>query len=120
MLSLVDPLIALLPCVGDYLTLDPLVDLAATPAAVAQIGLNVVLFVPLGFLLRYRFGRGVRSATAAGLIRCPPGRPTWTGPASPGVAWPCLAAGRASAGGGPYCLGVDRGGGDRSVGAPAP
>ncbi|MFE9750591.1 VanZ family protein [Saccharothrix saharensis] len=33
-----------------------------------QVALNVVLFVPLGFLLRYRFGRGVVSATAIGLL----------------------------------------------------
>ncbi|MEV4350940.1 VanZ family protein [Actinoplanes sp. NPDC049596] len=55
------------PCTGDFLTLNPLVDLAATPAAVAQIGLNVLLFVPLGLLLRYRWRRGALATAAVGL-----------------------------------------------------
>ncbi|WP_246019410.1 VanZ family protein [Saccharothrix australiensis] len=37
-------------------------------AALSQVLLNVVLFVPLGFLLRYRFGRGLPAATAVGLL----------------------------------------------------
>ncbi|MFC3737271.1 VanZ family protein [Paractinoplanes deccanensis] len=51
---------------ADFLNVNPLDDVAATPAAVAQILLNVALFVPLGFLLRYRFGRRAVAATAIG------------------------------------------------------
>ncbi|CAL9413786.1 hypothetical protein SUDANB95_01700 [Actinosynnema sp. ALI-1.44] len=36
-------------------------------AALAQVLLNVVLFVPLGFLLRYRFAQGLAAATLIGL-----------------------------------------------------
>ncbi|WP_197289391.1 VanZ family protein [Saccharothrix sp. NRRL B-16348] len=39
-----------------------------TSPAFLQVALNVVLFVPLGFLLRYRFRRGVVAATAMGLL----------------------------------------------------
>ncbi len=49
------------------LSLNPLDSVAATPAAVLQLGLNVVLFVPLGFLLRYRFRRGLAVRAVLGL-----------------------------------------------------
>ncbi|WP_148089070.1 VanZ family protein [Saccharothrix texasensis] len=39
-----------------------------TSPAFLQVALNVALFVPLGFLLRYRFRRGVVVATAVGLL----------------------------------------------------
>ncbi|MCE6997254.1 VanZ family protein [Saccharothrix sp. S26] len=39
-----------------------------TSPAFLQVALNVVLFVPLGFLLRYRFGRGVVASTAIGSL----------------------------------------------------
>lgn len=39
-----------------------------TSAAFLQVALNVMLFVPLGFLLRYRFGRGLAASTALGLL----------------------------------------------------
>ncbi|MEV8442389.1 VanZ family protein [Actinosynnema sp. NPDC051121] len=39
-----------------------------TSPAFLQVALNVVLFVPLGFLLRYRFRRGVVVSTAIGLL----------------------------------------------------
>ncbi|BAL87804.1 hypothetical protein AMIS_25840 [Actinoplanes missouriensis 431] len=52
---------------ADFLNLNPLDDLAATPAAVAQILLNVALFVPLGFLLRYRFRRSLAATGGIGL-----------------------------------------------------
>lgn len=53
-------------CTGTHLNLNPLNDLAATSNAVTQIALNVVLFVPLGFLLRYRFQRGFAQTAAIG------------------------------------------------------
>jgi hypothetical protein len=52
---------------ADFLNLDPLHDLVATPAGVAQLLLNVALFVPLGVLLRYRFRRGLLAAAGIGL-----------------------------------------------------
>lgn len=39
-----------------------------TSPAFLQVALNVALFVPLGFLLCYRFRRGVVAATAIGLL----------------------------------------------------
>ena len=39
-----------------------------TSPAFVQVALNVVLFVPLGFLLCYRFRRGLAAATAIGLL----------------------------------------------------
>ena len=39
-----------------------------TSPAFLQVALNVVLFVPLGFLLCYRFRRGLVAATAIGLL----------------------------------------------------
>ena len=39
-----------------------------TSPAFLQVALNVVLFVPLGFLLCYRFRRGVVASTAIGLL----------------------------------------------------
>ncbi len=39
-----------------------------TSPAFVQVALNVVLFVPLGFLLCYRFRRGIVAATAIGLL----------------------------------------------------
>ncbi|MGW4111459.1 VanZ family protein [Actinosynnema sp. NPDC004786] len=39
-----------------------------TSPAFLQVALNVVLFVPLGFLLRYRFRRGLPASTALGLL----------------------------------------------------
>ncbi|MFD1151734.1 VanZ family protein [Saccharothrix hoggarensis] len=39
-----------------------------TSPAFLQVALNVVLFVPLGFLLRYRFRRGLAATTALGLF----------------------------------------------------
>src|ERR1044071_7985183 len=48
---------------ADFLTLNPLNDLAGSNA---QLILNVVLFAPLGFLLRYRFRRRLLAATAIG------------------------------------------------------
>ncbi|XVU28976.1 VanZ family protein [Actinoplanes sp. CA-054009] len=52
---------------ADFLNLNPLNDLVATRAGVAQLLLNVVLFVPFGFLARYRFRRSLPVAGAAGL-----------------------------------------------------
>ncbi|WP_367128621.1 VanZ family protein [Saccharothrix sp. HUAS TT1] len=60
----------------DYWQLRPfasLDDIAAagyspTSPAFVQVALNVVLFVPLGFLLRYRFRRGAVASTAIGLL----------------------------------------------------
>lgn len=60
----------------DYRQLRPfasLDDIAAaeyslTSPAFTQVALNVLLFVPLGFLLGYRFRRGLAAATAIGLL----------------------------------------------------
>ncbi|MFF5076616.1 VanZ family protein [Actinoplanes sp. NPDC000266] len=52
---------------ADFLNLNPLDDLVATRAGVAQLLLNVALFVPFGFLARYRFRRSLLVAGLAGL-----------------------------------------------------
>lgn len=66
--------------VHDYLQLQPLASVRdvvvaghgsvagmLTSAAFLQVALNVLLFVPLGFLLRYRFGRGLAVTAGIGL-----------------------------------------------------
>ncbi|MEU4421069.1 VanZ family protein [Actinoplanes sp. NPDC024001] len=47
--------------------LNPLNDLAASRSAILQVALNVLLFMPLGYLLRYRFRRTLLVSTAIGL-----------------------------------------------------
>ncbi|MFD0787463.1 VanZ family protein, partial [Micromonospora azadirachtae] len=67
-------------CVGDHYQLRPLAsvgdvlraghgDLVSTVTSTefAQVALNVVLFVPLGFLVRYRFRRGLPVTALLGL-----------------------------------------------------
>ncbi|MEU8242948.1 VanZ family protein [Actinoplanes missouriensis] len=59
------PLPTAYTCAG--VNIDPLNDLAASRAAIPQVALNVLLFVPLGFFLRYRFGLRLGRAIVAGL-----------------------------------------------------
>ncbi|MEU4679718.1 VanZ family protein [Micromonospora sp. NPDC023737] len=67
-------------CVGDHFQLRPLASVAdalraghgdlvttVTSTEFAQVALNVVLFAPLGFLLRYRFRRGLLVTALLGL-----------------------------------------------------
>lgn len=51
---------------GDFLVLNPVASIDGTVAGYMQIALNVVLFVPLGYALRYHFRRGVVAAAAIG------------------------------------------------------
>jgi glycopeptide antibiotics resistance protein len=52
---------------GDFLVLNPLGSLDGTFAGYLQVALNVVLFVPMGYALRYHFRRGLVTAGLIGL-----------------------------------------------------
>jgi glycopeptide antibiotics resistance protein len=52
---------------GDFLVLNPIGSLDGTFAGYLQVALNVVLFVPMGYALRYHFRRGPVTAGLIGL-----------------------------------------------------